>query len=94
MRASDARTSWAWSEFSGDLVEGGRDAEVAVSGVDAEFVVAAAQVLDEGVTSNAGRHADLDVWPECGHAFVNAMPKTGAAVRARMQQWLAGMLGA
>jgi hypothetical protein len=36
----------------GEFVEGCRDAEVGEPGMGAEFVVAAAQVLDEGVTGD------------------------------------------
>src|ERR1700730_14082077 len=42
----------ARSDGSRELVEGCREPEMTVSGVDAELVVAATQVLDERVTTN------------------------------------------
>jgi len=40
------------SEYSGEFVEGRGDPEMPIPGVDSELVVAATQVLHEGVTPN------------------------------------------
>ena len=47
------------SDRFGELVERGRDSQVVGSGVDAEFVVAATQVLDEGVTADHHRRGPV-----------------------------------
>ena len=41
----------AWSDCLGEFVERGRDSEVVVSGVGAEFVMAAPDILDERVAA-------------------------------------------
>ena len=44
-----------WSDHRSEFVERCRDSKTRVQGVDAEFVVTAAQVLDEGVTTDHHR---------------------------------------
>jgi hypothetical protein len=53
------------SDRRGQLVECGSDAQLFVSSVDAEFVVASSEVLDEGVA--ADDHARGAVGPEAAY---------------------------
>ena len=52
MARSDVRGVRLGSDCLGEFVERGSDSEMVVSGVGAEFVVAAPHVLDERVPAN------------------------------------------
>ncbi len=52
LRRGELRVHPGKSDGSGEFAGGGCDAETAVSGFEPEFMVAAPQVLDEGMTSD------------------------------------------
>jgi len=65
------------SDGMDELVERRRDPEMTISGIDAEFVVPATQVLNEGMTSND--HPCRPVGPQSAH---RAQPRLESAVIA------------
>ena len=67
-KREDARLFCVRSHCLGEFVERSRDPEMTVTGVDAEFVVTAVQVLHEGVTvdDHAGGLVGLRVRASAG----------------------------
>jgi len=72
------------SDHRGEFVEGCRGSEVAAAGFDTEFVVAAAQVLDERVAADHHRRSPIGL--EAAHRSEPGLDSTVVALDAVVRE--------